>query len=321
MKKSSNFVAYLVRRLFGVILVMWLVATVVFILLRIIPGDPVQIMSGIEVVDPSVLTGLRVKLGLDQPIILQYLHWLGGLPRGDLGLSIRTSVPVSEYIIKTLPVTLELSILSFIIGVIVSLPAGAIAARFKGKFIDTLTTSSALVGISLPSFVFALIAIYIFAVKLHWLPSSGYVPFTENPIKNLRMMILPSLTLGLITAGILVRILRRSIIDQSKEDYVRAARARGAREKRVFFSHVLRNALIPYVTIAGIEIGILLSGSVITENIFAIPGMGRLIVTNIGYRDYPIVQGTVFVVAAVYVLTNFIVDLLYTVLDPRVKLE
>jgi peptide/nickel transport system permease protein len=305
----------------GLLLVMWLVATLVFVILRLIPGDPVQIISGIDVVDPAVLDELRAELGLDEPLLVQYLRWLAKLATGDLGVSIRSQTPVAELIGKAPPVTLELALFAFLIGLLISIPAGAAASRRKGKLTDALITSSALVGISLPSYVLALVAIYWFAVKWQLLPSGGYVSPTVDLLENLRMMILPAVTLGLITAGTLVRMLRRNLIDQLGEDYVRSARARGAGENLVFYGHVMRNALIPYVTIAGIEAGILLSGAVITESIFAIPGLGRLMVTNIYDRDYPVVQGAVFVVAGMYVLVNFLVDLLYSWLDPRVTLS
>lgn len=319
--RTNSFTSFLFKRGAGLILVLWLVATMVFLLLRIIPGDPVQIIAGIDVVDEAILNGMRAELGLNQPLYLQYVDWLLDLARGDLGVSIRSQTPVTELIAKALPVTLELAILSFLIGIVISIPMGAAAARRKGKLTDALITSSALAGISLPSYVLALLAIYIFAVRLRLLPSGGYVPLSKDWVMNLKMMIMPAFTLGLITAGTLVRMLRRSIIDELSEDYVRTARAKGLAERAIFFGHVMRNALIPYVTIAGIEAGILLSGAVITETIFAIPGLGRLMVSNIYDRDYPVVQGVVFVVAVIYVLINFVVDVLYAWLDPRVTLQ
>jgi peptide/nickel transport system permease protein len=316
-----GFTRYVAKRLLGLVLVMWLVATLVFLILRLIPGDPVQIIAGIDVVDPEILQEMRVELGLDRPLWAQYLDWLANLARGDLGVSIRTRTPVTELVARAFPVTLELALIAFAIGVGISIPAGVLAARKKGKMADAAITSTALVGISLPSFVLALLAILVFSVRLRWLPSTGYVSPTEDLVENLRLMILPAFTLGLVTSGILMRMMRRNLIDQMEEDYVRTARSKGAGENRVFYGHAMRNALIPYVTIAGIEAGILISGSVITETIFAIPGMGRLMIANIYDRDYPVVQGTVFVVAATYVLINFVVDLLYAWLDPRVSLQ
>ena len=321
MGRVIEFLRYAAKRLIGLALVMWLVATMVFLILRVIPGDPVQIIAGIDVVDRAALAEMRAELGLDQPILVQYVNWLANAARGDLGISIRTRTPVTTLVGRALPVTIELALFSFIIGVGLSIPAGTLAARQKGQFSDALVTSGALIGISLPSYVLALVGIYLFAVRLHLLPSGGWVSLAKDWVQNLKLLILPSVTLGLVTAGTLVRMLRRNLVDEMEEDYVRTARAKGAGEVRVFYGHALRNAMIPYVTIAGIEAGVLLSGSVITESIFAIPGLGRLMISNIYDRDYPVVQGAVFVIAAMYVLMNFVVDLLYAWLDPRVSLR
>jgi peptide/nickel transport system permease protein len=305
----------------GFVLVLWLVATIVFVLLRVIPGDPVQILLGLNVVDPAVLHRLRGELGLDRPLIVQYITWIGGLVRGDLGVSIRSQTPVTDLVGRALPVTLELASLSLLVGVGLSVAFGMAAARRRGKASDVAITSAALVGISLPSFVLGLVAIYLLSIQLNLLPSEGFVSFFEDPLQNLTLMLMPSLTLGMVSAGILVRMMRRNLIDQLDEDYIRTARAKGASEQRVFYGHAMRNAIMPYVTIAGIEAGALLSGSVIIESIFAIPGMGRLMITSISQRDYPVVQGAVLVVATLYVMVNFIVDLIYAWLDPRVSVQ
>jgi peptide/nickel transport system permease protein len=319
--KGSGFLRYLTRRLLGLIFVMWAVATIVFIILRLVPGDPVQILVGVGVVDPNAVQELRDELGLNRPLIVQYLDWMAGLARGDLGTSIRRQRPVTEIVAKRLPPTAELALISFVIGVIISLPAGIAAARHRGKAVDLVVTSLSLIGISTPSYVLGLLGVYILSINLGVLPSGGYVSFSESPLQNLKFMVMPALTLGLLTAGKLVRILRRNLVDEMSEDYVRTARAKGLREQAVFYGHVLRNAVMPYITLAGIEIGIMLSGEVIVENIFAIPGLGRLIVTNIYERDYPVVQGAVFVVTAVYVIVNLVVDLLYAWLDPKISLD
>jgi peptide/nickel transport system permease protein len=290
-------------------------------LLRIIPGDPVRIIAGLEVVEPATLEELRAELGLDRPLIVQYFAWLGDVLRGDLGVSLRSQVAVTDLIADALPVTLELALLAMTIGIALSIPLGLAAARRRGRPSDLGIVSVALVGISVPSFVLALLAIYVFAVKLGWLPSGGFVALTEDPVENLRHMAMPAAVLGLVTAGVLTRMMRRNLIDEIGEDYVVTARAKGAGEQRVFYGHALRNAIIPYVTVAGIEAGVLLSGAVIVETIFAIPGMGRLMVTNIADRDYPVVQGVVFVVASFYVAINFVIDILYARLDPRVSLR
>jgi peptide/nickel transport system permease protein len=312
---------YAGERLIGLVVVLWLVASLVFLLLRVVPGDPVRILAGINVVDQATVERLRAELGLDQPIVVQYFSWLGHLLQGDLGTSIRSNLPVSQLIGEALPVTVELAFLAILVGVGLSIPLGVAAARRRGRPSDLGIVSLALIGISMPSFVLALLAIYTFSVKLNLLPTGGYVPLTEHPLENLKLMIMPACTLGLVTAGILTRMMRRNLIDELEEDYIVTARAKGAGERRVFYRHALRNAMIPYVTVAGVEVGILLSGAVIVETIFAIPGMGRLMITNINDRDYPVVQGVVFVVAVFYVAVNFVVDLLYVWLDPRVSLR
>lgn len=318
-QRSASFLRYVAVRLAGLAVVMWLIATAVFVLLRLIPGDPVRLIAGLDVVDPQVLRAMRTQMGLDRSIAEQYVLWLSNITRGDLGLSIRSRVPVSELVSRALPVTLQLGMLALLVGIAISLPVGLFAARARGRPSDLFMTSGALVGLSIPSFVLALAAIYVFSVRLRLLPSFGYVNIFEDPLEALRVMAMPVITLGLVTGGRLVRLLRRSLIDELVEDYIRTARAKGASEGRVFMGHALHNALIPYVTATGIEAGILLSGAVITENIFAIPGMGRLMVSNIYTRDYPVVQGAILVVAAVYVTMNLVVDLIYAWLDPRIS--
>jgi peptide/nickel transport system permease protein len=319
--RAGSFWRLLAERGAGLVLVLWLVATLVFVLLRAIPGDPVRILAGINAVDPTEVAKLRAQYGLDRPLIEQYVAWLGNLLRGDLGTSIRSNEPVATLIGAALPVTLELAALALLVGIGLSIPLGIAAARRRRRLADLGIVSLALIGISLPSFVLALLAIYVFSVKAGVLPSTGYVGITVDPGENLRHLVLPACTLGLVTAGILTRMLRRNLIDELGEDYIVTARAKGASERRVFYGHALRNALIPYVTIAGIEAGVLLSGAVIVETIFAVPGMGLLMITNIDARDYPVVQGVVFVVAGFYVGVNFLVDLLYAWLDPRVTLR
>ncbi len=316
-----NVVQYLARRLLGLAVVLWLTSTTVFILLRVIPGDPVQIVAGLGIVDAAALHKLRSALGLDQPIAVQYAIWLAHLLRGDLGVSLRSGTPVVSLIAQALPITLELAALVLLAGITMSVLLGVAAARRRRRIGDLLITSGALAGISLPSFVLALLSIYLVSVKLRLLPTGGFVPLSQDPAQNLKLMILPAITLGTGTAGILVRMMRRNLIDVSGEDYIRTARAKGLSPRRVIYRHAMRNAVIPYVTIAGLEAGALLSGAVITERIFAIPGMGQLMMLNIAERDYPVVQGCVLVVAALYVAVNFVIDLLYAWLDPRMAVR
>lgn len=308
-------------RLLSLLLVLWLVATLVFLLLRVIPGDPVQIIAGVQVVDPELLEARRAALGLDRPLVVQYLSWLGALTTGDLGLSIRTGTPVGSLIGNALPVTAELAVLAMLVALAVSLPFGIAAARRRGRVPDMLITSAALTGISVPSFLLGLMTILVFAIKLQWLPSGGFVSLFDDPLENLRRLILPAVTLGAAAGGILIRMMRRSLVDVLSEDYIRTAYAKGAGVRQVLYGHALRNAAIPYVTVAGIQAGIMFGGAVIVETIFALPGVGRLMIMNITDRDYPVVQGAVLVVAIIYVLVNFLVDLLYVWLDPRVELR
>jgi peptide/nickel transport system permease protein len=310
----------LLRRIADLIFVMWFMATIVFFLLRVLPGDPVQLLVGMDVVNEDAVAKLRTQFGLDRPLLTQYVLWLGNLIQGNFGESLRSGTSVISLILAAVPVTFELAVIAFAIALALSIPLGMTAGRYRGRILDVFSSTAALIGISTPSFVLALGGIYIFAVGLHVLPVTGFVPLLVRPLDNLRHMILPGISLGLISAGILMRLMRRSVIDESDQDYVRTARAKGAGEGRVFYGHVMRNAIIPYLTVAGLEAGFLLSGAVITETIFALPGLGRLMVDNIMQRDYAVVEGAVCVVTAIYVLINFGVDVLYTLLDPRVKL-
>jgi peptide/nickel transport system permease protein len=310
----------LLHRIVDLIFVMWLMATIVFFLLRVLPGDPVQLLLGMDVVNQDAVAKLRAQFGLDQPLLTQYVLWLGNLIQGNFGESLRSGTPVISLILAAVPVTFELAVFAFGVALALSIPLGMTAGRYCGRLPDVLASTAALIGISTPSFVIALGGIYLFAVGLHLLPVTGFVPLMAQPLENLRHMILPGVSLGLISAGILMRMMRRSVIDESDQDYVRTARAKGASEGRVFYGHIMRNAVIPYLTIAGLEAGFLLSGAVITETIFALPGLGRLMIDNIMQRDYAVVEGAVCVVTAIYVLVNFGVDVLYAVLDPRVKL-
>lgn len=294
------------------------VATMVFVLLRAIPGDPVLIMGGLDNIDAAAVERARVEMGLDRSLLEQYVIWVSALLRGDLGASLRSGSRVGTLIAEALPITLQLGGMALLIGLAISVPTGIAAARCAGTARDAGITALAIVGISTPPFVIAIALIYLFAVMLQALPTSGYVPFAEDPVANLRHMILPAMTLGLVAAGVLVRMMRRCVLDELGEDYVRLARSKGIPKSQVIYRHAARNAMIPFVTIVGIEAGILLSGAVITETLFAVPGLGRLMVDNINQRDYPVVQGAVLVTAIIYVLINSGVDALYAILDPRV---
>jgi peptide/nickel transport system permease protein len=308
------------RRLALSIPIMLLVSIMVFSLIHLIPGDPVTVMLGQEAT-PEVKQALRHELGLDQPLVIQYFVWLGRVVRGDLGHSLVDRTSVLDQIRLRLPATIELAIGAFLIALLIAIPAGVLSAIRRGSAVDHASTVLALGGLSLPSFWLAMLLIIVFAVKLQWLPASGYVPFFENPRANLTSMILPMFATGIRESAFLMRMLRSSMLEVLHADYVRTARAKGLRERVVVLRHALRNGLVPVVTSSGLVIAGLLGGLVITESIFSIPGFGRLIVDAIFQRDFITVQGAILVSAVLVVLVNLVVDLLLVLIDPRIKQE
>jgi peptide/nickel transport system permease protein len=310
---------YLMRRLVLSIPILLLVTIMVFGLIHLIPGDPVTVILGQEAT-PEVEAALRAELGLDRPLVAQYLTWLGNVLRGDLGRSLVDRTPVIDQIKLRLPITLELTLGTFIIALLIALPAGIISATRRGSVADYSSTLLALGGLSIPSFWLAIMLILLFAVRLRWLPASGYVPFSEDPRANLAAMIMPMAATGIRESAALTRMLRSSLLEVLGADYVRTARGKGLGEWLVVMRHALSNALVPVVTSAGLLLAGLLGGLVITETIFAIPGFGRLIVEAIYQRDFVTVQGAILVSALMVVLVNLLVDLLYALIDPRIRL-
>ncbi len=309
---------YIIRRLIQALFIIWGCATLVFFMLRMIPGDPVIQMLGPEYT-PEAAAALRTKLGLDQPLHVQYVRWMGNVLRGDLGGSIASGETVAEAIASGLPKTLSLATLSFIIALVIALPAGIIAALKRNSAFDYVASVVAFVGVSMPSFWFGIILILIFAVHLQWLPAIGYSELTEDGFWPwLQRLILPSLAIGAAYSAILMRFVRAGLLEVLGSDYVRTARAKGVREQAVILRHALRNALIPVVTVIGIQLALLLSGTVVVETVFSIRGIGRILVGAIFDRDYPIVQGVILLIAVIFVLANLIVDIVYTFLDPRI---
>jgi peptide/nickel transport system permease protein len=309
---------YIIRRLIQALFIIWGCATLVFFMLRMIPGDPVVQMLGPEYT-PEAAAALRTKLGLDQPLLVQYMRWMGNVLRGDLGGSIASGETVAEAIASGLPKTLSLAMLSFIIALSIALPAGIIAALKRNSAFDYIASVVAFVGVSMPSFWFGIILILIFAVHLQWLPAIGYSELTEDGFWPwLQRLILPSLAIGAAYSAILMRFVRAGLLEVLGSDYVRTARAKGVRERAVVLRHALRNALIPIVTVIGIQLALLLSGTVVVETVFSIRGIGRILVGAIFDRDYPIVQGVILLIAVIFVLANLIVDIVYTFLDPRI---
>jgi peptide/nickel transport system permease protein len=310
---------YILRRLIQSAFIIWGCATLVFFMLRLIPGDPVVQMLGPEYT-PEAAAALRLKLGLNEPLHMQYLLWFGHMLTGDLGGSIATGETVSEIILTGLPKTLSLAGLSFLIAVTIAVPAGIIAALRRNTAFDFAASIVAFVGVSMPSFWFGILLILIFAVQLRWLPAIGYAELTEDGfVAWLERLILPSLAIGAGYSAILMRFVRAGLLEVLGSDYVRTARAKGVRERAVVLRHALRNALIPVVTVIGIQLALLLSGTVVVETVFSIRGIGRILVGAIFDRDYPIVQGVILVIAVIFVLANLIVDIVYTFIDPRIR--
>jgi peptide/nickel transport system permease protein len=308
---------FLLRKAGAALIVLFLASILVFAGVRAIPGDPALALGG-EDRDPAVLAQIRHKYGLDDPVPVQYVRWVGLALRGDLGVDSR-ELPVAHTIVTRLPLTLELAGLSVLIAVLIGIPAGVIAAFRRGKLADHLATIAALVGLSVPHFWLGLVMIIAFAVKLGWLPSGGYVPFRSDPIGNLEHMLMPAIVLGTGFSAVLMRQMRSAMLDSLGTDYVRTARAKGLSERSVVGKHAFRNSLITVTTLIGLQLGALVSGAVITEQIFGIAGFGRLTVDAVNQRDYALLQGVVLVAAAGYVIVNLLVDVVYSFLNPRIR--
>jgi peptide/nickel transport system permease protein len=306
------------RRLLATIPVLVLVTAGVFALIHLTPGDPIDVMMA-ESVDATVKANLRRELGLDQPIYVQYAAWTWRLLHGDLGRSIRNGEPVIENVGRRIRPSLQLAALAMAISLVVATPLGIFSAARRNTSVDRVGTTFALFGICMPNFLLALLLIFFFGVKLRWLPISGYVDPLEEMLPGLRSLVLPALTLGLALAAVVTRTLRSSMLDALSEDYVRTARAKGLSESSIIRGHVLKNALIPVVTVLGLQLGTLIGGAVITEYVFALPGVGRLVVDAVFARDYPLVQGVVLLIAVGFILSNLAVDLLYGWIDPRIR--
>jgi peptide/nickel transport system permease protein len=303
---------FLVRRILLTIPVVLGVATLVFSLIHLVPGDPVQAMLG-ESASPADITELRGRLGLDRPLVVQYGRFLAGLAKGDLGTSLRTNQPVAAAIGERLPATFELAVAAMTLAILFAVPLGIIAAVRAGTHVDHAATTLALIGISMPNFWLGPILAIVFSVMLGWLPVSGR--------GTLAHLVLPAITLAAPLSAVLARMTRASVIEELRELYVLAARARGVSHVQAVLRHAFRNSLIPIVTVLGLQFGAVLTGAVITETIFAWPGVGRLLIQSIGFRDYPLVQGCILLIAVTYVSMNLLTDLVYGFLDPRIRYE
>ena len=309
---------HLLKRLASIVPTLIFVSMLIFGLQQLLPGDPAKILAG-EDQDPSVVAYLRTKLHLDEPLPVRYAYWIGGVLHGDLGESVRTQQPVLELVIQKLPVTLELGLMAFVIALAIGIPAGIVSAVGRGTAWDMAANMFALWGLSTPNFWLGILMILLFSVQLGWLPASGYVSPFEDLSANLAAMIMPAFVLGNAIAAVLMRHTRSAMLQVLSADYVRTARAKGLSERTVVLRHALRNALTPIITLGALELGTLLSGAVLTEQVFTIPGFGKLIVDSVFNRDYAVVQGVVLVTATAYITLNLLADLAYVAANPRLR--
>jgi peptide/nickel transport system permease protein len=310
--------AFLCKRILILIATLFLVSGVIFLVLRVIPGDPAQIILGIQAT-PEALQELRHKLGLDLPLIVQYANWLGGLFRGDFGQSIAYDVPITSLILSRLEVTVPLAFLSILFAVLFSIPLGIYAATRRNHLGDYGVMLFSQIGLAIPQFWAGILLILFFSVHLQWFAAGGFKPWADSPFLALKSLLLPALSLGIIRAAVLARLTRSCMLETLGEDYIRTARAKGLAEKVVVYKHGFRNALIPVITILGLQMGELLAGAIVIENVFHLPGLGRLVFLAIGQRDLPVVQGVGLLIAFIIVVMNFLVDISYGVVDPRIR--
>ena len=312
--------AYLFKRIIILLLTLVIVSITIFAVLMVIPGDPAQIILGIHAT-PETLQELRHKLRLDRPVVLQYLSYMKNLAMGDLGRSITYDVPIHSLILSRLQVTIPLAILSMIFAVFISIPMGVYSALHRNQVGDYGIMVFSQVGLAVPAFWAGILLILLFAVTLHWFPAGGFLSWGAEPVKALKSLLLPAFSLGFVRAAVLTRMTRSSMLEILGEDYIRTARSKGLSERIVVYKHAFRNAIIPVVTIIGLQTGDLLAGAIIIENVFHLPGVGRLVFEAIGQRDLPIVQGVVLFISMLIVIINFVTDIAYTYLDPRIRYD
>jgi peptide/nickel transport system permease protein len=310
--------AYVIRRVLATVPVLAIVALVVFSILHLAPGDPASVIAG-DQATPEQIEAIRLKLGLDRPFHEQFILWIGNVLHGDFGVSIFSNRPVASLFMQRLEPTIALAVMTTIIAVLFAVPMGVLAAWKAGSAIDRGVMSVAVLGFSFPVFVVGYVLIYIFAMKLKLLPIQGYRPFADGLWPFLRHLILPSVALGLSFIALIARITRASVLEVLSQDHIRTARAKGLPSWRLLFAHALPNAAVPIVTIIGVGVALLLGGVAVTESVFAIPGLGRLVVDAILSRDYPVIQGVLLIFSATYVIINLMIDLLYVVIDPRIR--
>lgn len=311
---------YILKRLIQMIPALFIISVVVFLIVHLIPGDPAKIIAGPNATDQQ-LQALTRQLGLDQPLWVQYIVWLQNALAGNMGYSFINNYPVNDLIAQRVPATLELALAAALVAALISFPLGIVAALRPGSLVDLVSTLFAALSFAVPGFWLALMLILLFALVLHWLPASGCPDFAEQPVEHVKSLVMPALTLGVALAATLARFLRSSMLEVLSQDYVRTARAKGLFERTVISRHVLRNALIPVVTVFGLHTGDLLSGAIIVESVFAWPGVGRLTVQAIGWRDYSLLQADVLYIVLAFMIINLITDLTYGVIDPRIRYQ
>ena len=310
---------FLIQRGFISLITLFLITVIVFTGVRMIPGDPARVMAGTEA-DESGLEEIRQKYGLRDPVPVQYLRWLALALRGDLGESIRTRDSVLRLVGQKLPITLQLAGYALLVALLIAIPVGVLAAVRRNTAWDYLASSVSLCGVSIPNFWLGIMLILLVSVRLRWLPASGFVPFLQDPWANTQRLLMPAVVLGAALAAVLMRQTRNSMIEVLSADYIRTAYAKGLQTRIVVFRHAIRNGLIPVITIFGLQLGALIGGAVVTEQIFVVPGFGRLILEAVFTRDYPVVQGVVLITASSYVVINLLVDVSYSLLNPRIRI-
>lgn len=314
--------SYFIRRILLSIPTILLVTLIVFLLVRLVPGDVVDMIIGTQnFLSEEQILQMYEDFGLDKPLISQYFIWLKSLVTGNLGVSLRTGEDVADLLVQSLPVTLELALLSILFSIIIGIPLGMISALKKNTYVDNSIKVVGLVGLSSPAFWIGTIFIVLFSFYFDNFTIFGYVSFIENPLKNLQIFLLPSFTLGLMIAAQILRITRTSMIDELSKDYVKVAHSKGLSKNKVIYKHAFRNALTPIITITGIQLGYLFGGSIVIENMFALPGLGRLLLQSVNQRDYPVIQAIILFIVIVIVILNLLIDFIYTIIDPRVNLE
>jgi peptide/nickel transport system permease protein len=310
--------AFIIRRLLSTVVVMAIVAVFIFLLLHLSPGDPAAIIVG-DNASPAQIDAVRKQLGLDDPLAVQFVRWVGGVLTGDLGISIFSHEPVNKLIGQRIEPTVSLAVTTLLLAVVISVSFGVLAAWKVGTWVDRFVMVLSVLSFSVPVFVVGYLLIYVFSIKLGWLPVQGYAPLEDGVLVWARHLVLPSIALGLAYVALIARITRTAMLDVLSEDYIRTARAKGVATGPVLMKHALKNAGVPIVTVIGIGVALLIGGVVITETVFNIPGVGRLVVDAISQRDYPIIQGVTLLFSGVYVIVNLLVDLSYTLLDPRIR--